>query len=810
MLVVDSDNDTPVHEAIIDIMSRWPDNTIHWISIELPVTINATNRRDFSLVSNDDYITNKRDQLTADNPPAFNFELAERGAVLSVLENKCKDTDAVRKILTLRPYIIGYDNTKRLLDVVQIVDDSPYKNHHQRVQLSLSDAESTLAELTVSVMLDIYHNTGLVEAELCIHNPAAAHHVGGLWDINDPSSIHFHEIGFEIDHPQGNLRSVQSVDEDECLLMNSSTAINVEQFSSHRGCGWRAIEKTSSDGFCEIAQGRRINPIVKVELPNAVFTLHVPRFWQEHPSALRLASNQSVIALFAEQASGLHELQPGERKRRRITLHMAVAGCESNKWLANRLQQPTVTGPTELAKEHFHRAVNPQGNFDEALISLIVSPQEFFAKRDCANEYGWRNFGEVFADHENLYRKADEPLMVSHYNNQYDLVLGFGLQFLRTKDQRWYELMDDLARHVADIDVYHTDEDRVEYNHGLFWHTNHYQDAGTATHRTFSKLNYDPNDPAGSSGGPGPEHCYTSGLALHYLLTGDLTSRDVVMSLARWMQGYFDGDDALLGRLHSIAKQELPNLVGLVRRKDRASYTYPLTRATGNLIIAFLDAHLLTGDRKWLDAVEAVLVNTFHPDDDVNKRNLDNVEITWSHTVFLQAVLRYMATKESIGEKDAFYEFTRAAFLTYAKWTLEFACPYLEKPEILEFVNDTWAAQDIRRYILMVAAAAYDHSASEAYLAKAEQFSDHLLNTLRHSETLHFSRIQAIIMQNMGIASLYCERPDTVMCSTSKADFPAKKRPSIQSELLSALTKLAHGFRKFDVQAEIRWVRTRR
>ena len=47
--------------------------------------------------------------------------------------------------------------------------------------------------------------------------------------------------------------------------------------------------------------------------------------------------------------------------------------------------------------------------------------------------------------------------------------------------------MHELAVHVRDIDVYHTDEDKSAYNHGLFWHTVHYVDAGTSTHRSYPR-----------------------------------------------------------------------------------------------------------------------------------------------------------------------------------------------------------------------------------------------------------------------------------------------------------------------------------
>jgi len=458
-----------------------------------------------------------------------------------------------------------------------------------------------------------------------------------------------------------------------------------------------------------VAKGARVSPLGAIAFDESTLSIEVSQFWQEYPSALRLTPNVSTIALFAEMKSAVHELQPGERKRRKFSIHVDDSRDPAS-WLSHRLPRPDVVNSGAPAAEHFLRALNLSAPFDQELASLVIPAGAFLNKREIIDEYGWRNFGDVFADHESLYRQPEEAPLVSHYNNQYDLILGFGLQYLRTKDRHWLELMNDLARHVSDIDVYHTSEDRIEYNGGLFWHTNHYQDAGTATHRTFSRMNYDPADPSGGSGGPGPEHCYTTGLTLHHFMTGDAASRAVVLGLAAWMRDYFRGDSTLFGQLHSVAKRELPQIVKLLKRRENGSYSYPLTRATGNLIVAYLDAHALTGDHEWIDAASSVLENTFHADDDPDTRGLDDVENTWSHTVFLQAVLRYLALKESLQAFDSAYESTKQAFLTYAMWTMEHAEPYLETPERLEFVNDTWAAQDIRRCILMYAAMSYDES----------------------------------------------------------------------------------------------------
>ena len=114
------------------------------------------------------------------------------------------------------------------------------------------------------------------------------------------------------------------------------------------------------------------------------------------------------------------------------------------------------------------------------------------------------------------------------------------MQWLLSGDPRWFELADDLAKHVADIDVYHTSDDKPEYSGGLFWHTDHYVQAYTASHRTYSK--HQPSgvyDDHAGGGGPGGQHCYTNGLTLHHLLTGYTPSRDAALSITQWVTNYY-------------------------------------------------------------------------------------------------------------------------------------------------------------------------------------------------------------------------------------------------------------------------------
>jgi hypothetical protein len=111
----------------------------------------------------------------------------------------------------------------------------------------------------------------------------------------------------------------------------------------------------------------------------------------------------------------------------------------------------------------------------EALVNVAIDgAASFRARRECIDEFGWRHFGELYADHESA--GSDTPL-VSHYNNQYDAVAGLIIRFLSTGERRWWTLGDELANHVSDIDLYHTRDDKDAYRGGYFWHMVQYHAA---------------------------------------------------------------------------------------------------------------------------------------------------------------------------------------------------------------------------------------------------------------------------------------------------------------------------------------------
>ncbi|MFC4258492.1 hypothetical protein ACFOZ5_05505 [Marinobacter lacisalsi] len=613
---------------------------------------------------------------------------------------------------------------------------------------------------------------GLCLVDNTIHNPKRARHPGGLWDLGDPGSIHFTAMFLEttgqpirgVDLSLAPGTPTKQLPPDSLVVLHQESSggehwssrnhVNAQGQTLPRYRGYRLRQ-----GENTLESGDRAAPVMQAELANGKFvTTSMPHFWQNFPSALEIGRNSHKAFLFPAYAPEPYELQGGERKTLRIVLGLGKT-LSDLQWTHSPLVPV-------LSAEHYERTAAFQwfraDQTTTALDNLIQEGLEgasnFFAKREVIDEFGWRNFGDLFADHETLYQEPGETPFNTHYNNQYDGIYGFARQFAYSGDTRWFELMDDLARHVVDIDIYHTDEDRAEYNNGLFWHTDHYLDAHTCTHRTFTRHNNSSSTPGQLGGGPAAEHCYTTGHLYHYWLTGNPASRDAVLKLTNWMETLHQGQRGLLAEVLALKKQELPKLRAMLRGDQVSPHRFPFTRGTGNYITALLDAHLLEPSNGWLTRAESVIRQTIHPADDIEKRDLLDTEIGWSYLILLASIARYLHIKEEIGARDSQWRYARDSFLHYTEWMLNHERPFLSDTSELEFANDTWTAQDVRKAMLMFQAAQEDPHKAPDYQAKAREWLDYVTTALQTSPERSLTRLQIILLQNYGPQHL--EVPD--------------------------------------------------
>lgn len=595
----------------------------------------------------------------------------------------------------------------------------------------------------LSIVQQIYTflATGTVLSTVTFTNPASAEHPNGTWDLGDSNSIKINELGLDIlisnYTPEICASSVNFTQVPTTILQASSgtenwqNRIHVDHTNSVNlpFKGFRAYRKDAC-----LLEGNHIQPRVNCTASdNTNIVIEVADFWQHFPSSIVVDNERVRYSLLGSALSTTQELQPGEQLTRNFSI--------SHEPLSNLHVKPHFAW---IEPNHFfplfnsNRKTNP---FSSLIAKAINGENSFFKKREVADVFGWRHFGELYADHERGSIPQDTDF-VSHYNNQYDPICGMLCQWVSTGDKSWKILADDLAKHVADIDVYHTKLDKPEYSGGLFWHTDHYVQAYTATHRTYSTLQ--PNDvyqDHAGGGGPGGQHCYTNGLLLHYYLSGSETSKSALLSICDWITRYYEGDGTLVGALLAIKN------AGNIGLKNVVTGAYPFDRGTANYLQALLDRFDLLGNTKDLDNCATIIANTVSPNDDISLRQLDNVESTWFYTVFLQALCRFISVKESLLQNDRDYNYAVRSLCHYVHWMIDNEYVYLEKPDILEFPNDTWTGQDLRKLCVMNFAKAY-FPPNEALLSKIAELTHGIYERLSKSTEAETTRVLCLMMQN--------------------------------------------------------------
>ncbi len=457
-------------------------------------------------------------------------------------------TPTGRRVAGKRHTRICRDNSEELCDTEVEKDWHIVSQGHIAVRLELSGywLISAGKRLTrFACRLDLYAGNQNARLEVCIHNPGRACHSGGLWDLKDPGSIPFQALESKIAVGSTDKVWIQPEAEAPFLEIPKSRGFKLYQGSSG-GESWDSQNHIDAlrkllPRFCgytlsgpknQKSNGLRAQLIACLESQNAQVKVFLQNFWQNFPSSVETNWAGPRIVLFPADAAVSYELHGGERKTQTIWLNGGDRRDELD-WAQQPLR-PTLQARHYQKADDFHwfKADAVEGSPERLIQAGLDSEATFFAKPEMIDEYGWRNFGDLFADHETLHQNPGDTQLISHYNNQYDATYGFARQYAMTGDQRCFELMDDLAQHVKDVDIYPTEEKGSDYNKGFFWHTDHYMPAHTSTRRTFSRHNSTSSTPGQTGGGPAAEHCYTAGLMYHVLMTGSDYSHEAILHLA--------------------------------------------------------------------------------------------------------------------------------------------------------------------------------------------------------------------------------------------------------------------------------------
>lgn len=769
--------------ACISVASLWPDNSIQWCLINSQVNLHAnetlklglsqrlpSRHPDRSWSSTPIGATSPQSTLIQDE----GTQLRVRGAARTVVI----DTQRLRLFDLTDSNISG--------QVKLCCPDTPVDGHVEgvvetynyrtlltsqgalRVEVNLRGVFELVegGRLDFLCTLIIAANGDHVNGSLTLHNAAAARHPGGLWDLGDANSLYFDSLtlGLNWDAVPEKMQGQLKISPTQPSLPFTGSAVLTqlasggEQWDSPTHVNARGRVNLAAPGYIacidgEELRGKRADPFAQIVRSETSISVRLEDFWERFPSELAI-NREGVTAGLLPNTGEAHELQPGERCTHRFAFDFTNRDASEMVEDTTPFPEPRIS----LDGGHVQTCALPELNdpvhIDSRVQAIIDQgldgDRNFFSKREAIDEYGWRNFGDLWADHETEGYQGKRPF-VSHYNNQYDPLFGFLKQYLNSGDTRWFSLAKDLARHTVDIDIYHTDDDRLEYNHGLFWHTDHYLPAETSSHRSYSRRQTkDAYEGHAGGGGPGGQHCYTTGLLYHYLLTGDEASRESLYGLKNWITCVYEGAGTLTDVALAVKNRQRQDL------KNRLTGEYPLDRGIANYLNALMDCYVLDHSPKTLIQIAEIVQRTIHPADDIGQRKLEEVEEHWFYVVLLQALNRFLVLKADIGQIDHDFLYARDSLLHYAAWMVDHEAPYLERPDVLEFPNQTWTAQDLRKANVLFWAAHWSPCDGAAYNKKAHHLVDYIADTLCNEPSRQYTRILALLMQN---ASPSCALP---------------------------------------------------
>lgn len=748
---------TPTDLQVVT-LEYWPDKSIKWALVDFSAHVQPNTETQYSLSTS---------TSTSEKPPTTpeKISIKKEDGILQVntqaavfcfsAHENCFDSITVDGEELLDPAIgqlALQDNKGNLLTVEQsepeIEDDGPQRCAIIRKGIFKDNKGKCFTNF--SMRYSFWAGLSTVQIDFTVHNFRAASHTGGLWDLGDKGSVYFKDFTLQLGIAGKQHNIEWQAESSEKITKGQYTHLTLHQNSSG-GKNWDSPnhinhkgEKTVSfqgyqvtaitdNNTTQLGNGLRANPWMKLSNPAGWIAGTVENFWQNFPNTLRISDNIIQMSLFPEEQGQPFELQGGEQKRHTIFLEFGLSGSEQQ---INKFQQPleVLLSPEWIEQSgaiSYFTAPDVQDNqqYQKYIQHIIEGDESFFNKRESIDEYGWRNFGDTYADHEAVNHTEPEPF-ISHYNNQYDFIYGAYIHFLRSGNMKWWNLAVPAARHMMDIDIYRTDQDKAAYNGGLFWHTDHYQQAKTATHRAYSVKN---KNNSAYGGGTSNEHIYTSGLVLYYFLTGDKAAKDAVLLLANYVLDMDDGSKTIFALF-----DEGPS--GLASQTVDTAFHHP-GRGPGNCINCLLDAYRLSNQRRFFAKAEELIQRCIHPADEIPSLNLGDPEFRWSYLVFLQILGKYLDYKTELAESDYTFFYARDSLLYYANWMATHEVPYKDVLHKVQLPTETWPAQDIRKCHIFHVASKYGLEQNrELYTQKATDFFSSCLGDLLSFKTAFLAR----------------------------------------------------------------------
>ncbi len=403
--------------------------------------------------------------------------------------------------------------------------------------------------------------------------------------------------------------------------------------------GFKIFRRPSRQGEPEeIGSDLRFDGVL--ERPGAGSTAAVfqPEMAENYPKALRASPRGAIdVGLFPGEWSVPHRFRGGLQKTHRFSFAFASRGFERPGQLAaEERDAPFVKLDPSLARDSLAAGLYSIEDGDlfprhESAIDAILDYRgplpsregDVFREIERKDLYGWLDWG----DH---YRAGSKS---SRYfgNNEFDFSSVFLLQDLRSPriDPRWRRLGAAMARHLADVDVYHTSRDLDWANHGVRKH----DASGVIDHRREPSLS----------------HFWVGGLSLQAFLGPDPPALEALLEIGA----------------HLRARERSPRQFAYAGE----------VRSRGWYLVALADLYDATGDAEYLRigarAAGALVTGALSADGFLASpeyRAKDAGDVSpWQMGIACEGLGRYALARARRGDRDAEAESSLLRMLAFLR-----------------------------------------------------------------------------------------------------------------------------------------------
>ena len=351
------------HESPAQVLplSRWSDGSIRWALLDFKADVDANSQTSYRLRAFSPQSRLDSQVVAIAVEETSEHLIVDTGKARFFLNRKsCKPFDRVlvmgRDVLGLQGSSLKFIDEAGETYVPEIADLAIETAGRLRTTIRAKGVvkSGSRAALARFVMRMSFHSgSGFVDLTITFHNPKAASHRGGLWDLGDSGSIYFKDCSLHLPLvAPGPMRIGWTSDPSQPLRQVEASSLEIYQDSSG-GENWQSTNHVnrygkvmhSFQGYRVIADGSpietglRASPIIGSHGQHGAVYAAIEKFWQNFPKGLEVSGHELILRLFPRQYSDVFELQGGEQKTHRM--YLQFTGPDEPpvdlRWVHNRL-----------------------------------------------------------------------------------------------------------------------------------------------------------------------------------------------------------------------------------------------------------------------------------------------------------------------------------------------------------------------------------------------------------------------------------------------------------------------------------------